>query len=56
MKFIFIGYMAIALGVFIWSMFASEYFAECDFNDGSCTTTVADHSFKALVWPAYVVQ
>jgi len=56
MKFVFIAYIAIALGVFIWSMFASEYFPECDFNDGTCTATVTDYSFKALTWPAYVLQ
>jgi hypothetical protein len=56
MKFVFVTYIAVALGMFIWFLFASEYFAECEFNDGSCTTAVTDYSIKALIWPAYVLQ
>ena len=56
MKFVIVAYTAIALGMFIWFLFASEYFAQCEFNDGSCTTTVTDYSIKALTWPAYVMR
>ena len=48
-------YAGFAILVFLWQVFAFDFFQVCEFNAGACGVKIKDYALNALIWPYYLL-